>query len=178
MEKRSRRPKAVNTNTALVTGSFRLEKFPGKGGWTYAALPQLPLTPNTPFGWLRVKGTIDDYAIAQYHLMPMGNGHLFLPVKASIRKSIKKNAGDLVTVQLWIDESPLQVPEAVQACLADEPLAARRFAALKPAEKKKWLDAWRRLKTAAMQDRYLVALIENLLQQKPVNNIDCSRSSH
>jgi hypothetical protein len=41
-----------------------------------------------------VRGTIDDFEIRKYHLMPMGNGKFFLPVKAEIRKKIKKEAGD------------------------------------------------------------------------------------
>lgn len=178
METGSRRIKQLNPAAPLVEGTFRLEKFPGKGGWTYAALPQLPIQKNHLFGWLRVRGTIDDYSIEQYHLMPMGNGHLFLPVKAAIRNKIKKDVGDLVAVTLWPDDRPISVPKAVLTCLQDEPLAAQRFAALKSSEQKKWIDSWQQLKTVATQDRYITVLIENLLQQKPINNTGRSRSSH
>jgi hypothetical protein len=65
-----------------------LQKFPGKGGWTYAEIPELLQNKNTAFGWVTVKGSIDSFEINQYKLMPMGNGKLFLPVKASIRKKI------------------------------------------------------------------------------------------
>jgi hypothetical protein len=80
----------------LVDKKYRLEKFAGKGGWTYAKIPELLPDKNNPFGWVRVRGSIDAVELTGYHLMPMGNGHLFLPVKAAIRKQIKKQEGDWV----------------------------------------------------------------------------------
>ncbi|MEY3398621.1 MAG: hypothetical protein RL220_1215, partial [Bacteroidota bacterium] len=81
-------------NIALVDKAYRLEKFPGKGGWTYARIPEILQDKHSPFGWVRVKGSIDDVEFSSYHLMPMGNGQLFLPVKADIRKKIGKKEGD------------------------------------------------------------------------------------
>ena len=66
-------------NAKLLTDQkYLLEKFPGKGGWTYAKIPEIKPEKNNPFGWLCVNGFIDDYEIKNYHLMPMGNGGLFL----------------------------------------------------------------------------------------------------
>ena len=39
--------------------------------------PEIPASSQNPFGWVRVKGFIDDYYFSNYHLMPMGNGQLF-----------------------------------------------------------------------------------------------------
>jgi len=64
--------------TPLAKNRYLLEKFPGKGGWTYAAIHGIPQDKKAPFGWVRVKGTIDGYVFRHYHLMPMGNGKLFL----------------------------------------------------------------------------------------------------
>ena len=74
----------------LIDEKYLLEKFPGKGGWTYAKIPEILQDKSSPFGWVRVRGSIDGYEIKSYHLMPMGNGNLFLPVKAEIRKKIEK----------------------------------------------------------------------------------------
>ena len=74
----------------LVDREYLLEKFPGKGGWTYAQIPEILQNKQSAFGWVRVRGTIDNFEIKNYNLMPMGNGKLFLPVKAEIRKKIKK----------------------------------------------------------------------------------------
>ncbi|MDX1906009.1 MAG: YdeI/OmpD-associated family protein, partial [Bacteroidia bacterium] len=122
--------------TPLADGVYRLEKFPGKGGWTYAALPEVKPDPHAHFGWVRVRGSIDGYEIAQYHLMPMGDGRLFLPVKAQIRKKIHKEAGDTVHVILYADRSPVQIPEDLLLCLRDEPGAYEAFMQYSDGEKK------------------------------------------
>ena len=124
----------------LVNKSFILQKFPGKGGWTYAAVPEIKPNKKNPFGWVRVRGFIDDYEIKQYHLMPMGNGHLFLPVKAGIRKKIKKQEGDHVHVQLFLDESAIEIPDDLLECLRDEPKAHQHFFKLSDSEQKQYID--------------------------------------
>lgn len=120
---------------ALVDGTFLLEKFPGKGGWTFAALPAEVGTGNGHFGWRVVRGSIDALAIEHYKLMPMGNGRMFLPVKATWRKALRKKAGDWVRVVLYADERPSSVPEEFLMCLADEPAALQRFQALPDSRK-------------------------------------------
>lgn len=121
-----------------MEGVFILEKFPGKGGWTYAALPTLSNQAGTPFGWLRVKGSIDGEAIAAYHLMPMGNGHLFLPVKAAVRKKIGKHVGDTVAIVLYKDDVPPTLPGYLQECLVEENLLPA-FQALPLGEEGRWI---------------------------------------
>src|SRR5665647_646920 len=87
--------------TPLVDQKYQLQKMSGKGGWTYATIPEISKDKHAYFGWVKVKGTIDDYEINNYHLMPMGNGTLFIPVKAEIRKKIGKNEGDWVHIKLY-----------------------------------------------------------------------------
>lgn len=124
----------------LVNKKFKLERFPGKGGWTYARIPQVRPGKSNPFGWVKVRGTIDGYEIRKYHLMPMGNGNLFLPVKAAIRKKIKKEEGDLVHVILYPDDEPLDVPEEFFLCLKDEPPALKFFQSLSESEQKFYIE--------------------------------------
>src|SRR5690349_21153929 len=101
----------------LVNKKYLLKKFQGKGGWTFAELPEVTKSKNNSFGWVKVRGTIDGFEIRKYHLMPIGNGKLFLPVKAEIRKAIKKEAGDRVHVILYPDNEPLEVPDEMLLCL-------------------------------------------------------------
>jgi uncharacterized protein YdeI (YjbR/CyaY-like superfamily) len=68
--------------------------------------------------------------------MPMGNGELFLPVRAEIRKKIKKNAGDKVKVVLYRDEEDVYIPEELQDCLDLEPTSKKAFEKLGTDEKK------------------------------------------
>ncbi len=95
----------MSNEKPLVNNQYLLEKYPGKGGWTYAVIPEIPQDKHTPFGWVKVKGLFDSYEIKNYKLMPMGNGKLFLPVKASIRKIIGKKEGDKVYIVLFADNS-------------------------------------------------------------------------
>jgi hypothetical protein len=118
----------------IVNKKYLLEKFHGKGGWTFARIPEIPSDKNKPFGWVKVKGSIDGYEIRKCHLMPMGNGKLFLPVKAEIRKTIKKKEGDYVQVILYPDNELLKVPEEMLLCLSDEPTALKFFQSLSESE--------------------------------------------
>ncbi|MBL7816576.1 MAG: DUF1905 domain-containing protein [Saprospiraceae bacterium] len=124
----------------LVNQTFQLEKFAGKGGWTYAAIPEIQQNKNAPFGWVQVKGSIDGYEIKQYKLMPMGNGNLFLPVKAEIRKKIGKKEGDWIHVILYADNSPIVVPDELMLCLLDAPQAHQFFMTLTESNKKYYID--------------------------------------
>ena len=72
--------------------------------------------------------------------MPMGTGILFLPVKAEIRKKIKKDEGDYVHVILYPDNDPLEVPEEMLICLRDEPKALKFFNSLSESERKFYID--------------------------------------
>ena len=125
----------------IVNKKILLEKFPGKGGWTYGRLPGVKPDPHAHFGWIKVRGFIDDFEIRQYHLMPMGNGQLFLPVRAEIRKKINKRAGDTVKVILYRDGENIYIPEELQECLEFEPAAKKTFDQL-PDRKKRDIIKW------------------------------------
>ena len=101
----------------LIHKKYKLEKFPGKGGWTYVRIPDILPDKKKPFGWLKVKGSIDSYELINYRLAPMGKGGLFLPVKAAIRKIIGKQEGDWVEIILFADNDPLQIPSGFIECL-------------------------------------------------------------
>ncbi len=151
---------------ALTNKKYQLQKFSGKGGWTYAAIPEIKPNTKNPFGWVKVSGFIDDVAIKQYHLMPMGNGQLFLPVKADIRKKIKKQEGDWITVQLFLDEEPLQIPDELMLCLQDEPTALNAFLQLSDSEK---VLAIKNIYSSKKEDtriEKIVQLIKNLIANK------------
>jgi len=148
----------------LVDQEFLMQKIPGKGVWTDADLPQIRLAGNSPFGWVKVKGTIDGVAIRQYHLMPFGGGRLFLPVEAQIRRKIGKEAGDPVHVILYPDHDRVELPTEMPDCLRDEPGALRFFNSLEEDDQVsyiKWVYADRREATRVQR---LAGMIEKLLQ--------------
>lgn len=125
----------------LVEANYLLEKFPGKGGWTYAEIPEVLQNNNNPFGWVTVKGFVDGYELKRYKLMPMGNGRLFLPVKATIRKKIKKEAREVIRIILYEDNSKLVIPDEIRAFFSNEPKELfETFSTFAEGEQKAYLD--------------------------------------
>jgi hypothetical protein len=100
----------------LVDKEYKLKKFPGKGGWTYIVISEISPDKRARFGWVKVKGSIDSFMLKDYKLMPMANGKLFLPVRAEIRKAIKKKDGDTVHVILHHDKSKYIIPAEIWEC--------------------------------------------------------------
>ena len=43
----------------LINKKYILERFDGKGGWTFARIPEIPQDKHAHFGWVKVRGTID-----------------------------------------------------------------------------------------------------------------------
>lgn len=124
----------------LIDKKYLLEKFPEKGGWTYAAIPEVLQDKHAHFGWVKVKGFIDDFELKSYRLMPMGNGMLFLPVRAEIRKKIGKKEGDWVHIKLFADNDTLKIPKELMLCLEDEPQALKNFLTYTESEQKAYID--------------------------------------
>ncbi len=117
-----------------------LYKYPGKGGWIYTVIEGIPVVHKVKFGWVQVSGSIDNFELKQYKLMPMSNGNLFLPVRAEIRKKIGKQEGDTVHVVLHIDNSPTEAPEEFLLCLEDDKKAKVFFEKLSDSEKKFYIE--------------------------------------
>lgn len=151
-----------------VNRDYLLEKFPGKGGWTFARIPEIPQDRKAWFGWVKVRGSIDGVPIQKYHLMPMGDGYLFLPVKAEIRKKIGKQAGDWVRVILYPDNEPLQTPEEMLLCLKDEPVAWQFYQSLSEAEQKRCIDWVYSAKAEATRVERLAEVVNRLARKEKV----------
>ena len=122
----------------LVDKKYLLEKYPGKGGWTFITISEIPRNEKNKRG-VKVKGTIDGFEISKYHLMPMKSGDLFLSVRQEIRKKIKKKDGDIVHVILYTDDDPLEVPEEMLLCLQEEPTALKFFNSLSQSEQRLYM---------------------------------------
>lgn len=134
---------------ALVNKRFKLEKYPGKGGWTYARIPRFKISQKTG-GSAKVKGTIDDFEIKKVHLMPMNVGHFFFPIKSEIRKKIGKEHGDYVSIVLYPDTDELEIPDEMHDCLKEEPAALLFFNKLTESQRMyyvNWVISAKRIET-------------------------------
>ncbi len=153
-----------DTTKPLVDKKFLLEKFPGKGGWTYAIIPEIAMDKNAPFGWVRVKGFVDSFEISKYHLMPIGNGRLFLPVKGEIRKKIKKQEGDWVHIVLYADFDPIVIPDELLLCMQDEPESLRFFNTLTDGQQQAYIKWMEDAKTMDTKVNRIAKIVDNLLK--------------
>ena len=152
----------------LVNKKYLLEKFPCKGGWTFTVIPEILPDKHSPFGWVKVKGSIDGYEIKDYRLQPTvkGDNRLFLAVKAEIRKAIKKEAGDYVHIILYLDNDALEIPEEFIVCLKDEPKAYEKFQQLKESEQRAFLNWIYSAKTDETKVKRMVETIDKVLKGK------------
>ncbi|MCG8581755.1 MAG: DUF1905 domain-containing protein, partial [Bacteroidales bacterium] len=106
----------ISNRESLVNKNYLLQKFEGKGGWTYAEIPEVAPDKHSWFNWIKVHGFIDECEIKHARLMPIGNGNMMLPVKAAIRKAIGKQAGDTVRIILFPDNLPTDIPQEIIDC--------------------------------------------------------------
>ncbi|MBL7765839.1 MAG: DUF1905 domain-containing protein [Chitinophagaceae bacterium] len=151
-------------NKPLVDQKYLLEKFPGKGGWTYAAIPEIPPNKNNPFGWVQVHVRIDHFELKRYKLMPMGNGSLFLPVRKDIRQKIGKKAGDWVHIVLSMDDTPPEIPEEFLVCLKEDDAAHHAFLNLTEGQQKEFIDWINAAKTDKTKVERIATTLNKLIK--------------
>jgi hypothetical protein len=118
-----------------------------KTGWRYIEIPadlaQIMKPGNKKA--FRVRGAIDSFAIEGFALMPMGEGKFIMPIKAEIRKSIRKEAGAMVTVKLEEHKDfKVLVPADLQDCFDFDPEALTQFESLAMSHRNyfiKWIES-------------------------------------
>lgn len=149
----------------FINEKFLLKKYPGKGGWTYSAIPEFLQNKKSAFGWVKVKGSIDNVVFRNYRLMPMGNGKLFLPVKAEIRKKIGKKEGDYVHIILYADNDHTEIPEELKLCFRDHPDEYKIFSGYTDGRQKALIDWIYAAKTEETRVDRIAKTLDKLLKQ-------------
>lgn len=81
---------------------LKLNYEKGKGAWTYNI--QIPNTKHIVGKWgsIKVAGFIDDYKIDSINLFSINGQDKMISINKGIRNFIKKDAGDTVTVSLYL----------------------------------------------------------------------------
>lgn len=95
-----------------------------KTGWTFVIVPAdvaQQILPGNKRS-MRVRGFLDEYAVAGMSLMPVGEGDFILALKAEIRKAVRKERGAMLRLRLEHDKDfKLEMPEELQECFDFEP---------------------------------------------------------
>ena len=119
----------------MVQFSAKICQFEEQGektGWSYIRIPAA-IAGKIKAGHkksFRVKGRLDDYEFTKTALLPMGEGDFIMPLKAAVRKAIRKNKGASIVVQMDEDRREIKPPSELIECLADEPKALEKFRSL------------------------------------------------
>ena len=125
---------------------LKFEKQGEKTGWTYIEIPadianRLKKDQRKSF---RVKGKLDRVSIRQMALLPMGNGNFILPLNSGTRKKLGKRKGEILSLQLESDDSPLLADKDFIDCLKEVPEALQHFNSLAKSHQNyfsKWIES-------------------------------------
>jgi len=150
----------------LVNKKYKLQKYPGKGGWVYAVIKEIGIDKRAKGGWVQVSGTVDDFELKRYKLMPMKNGSMFFPIRAEIRKVINKKEGDTVHIILFADNSSFEIPQEFLLCLEDEPAAKQFFFKLSESEQSYYIKWVYEAKQEGTKTKRIVEAIGKLMKRK------------
>ena len=151
----------------LVNNHYIVKKQDGKGGWCYVVISEIPADKKNHLGLIRVSGFIDTYELKQFNLLPMKDGPMMLPLKTAVRKLIGKKEGDTVHVKLFVDESPVVIPDDILLCLIDSPKAHQFFLLLSGSNQKyyiDWTEDTKKLETKAVRIIKTIDRLENGLK--------------
>ena len=149
-----------------------IEQFGEQGektGWTYVCVPA-DLADQLKSGYkksFRVKGKLDEHAIKQQALIPMGGGSFILPLKASLRKALHKKKGAMLKLSLEEDKKLPTLNRELVQCLADAPKAEKKFQALPRSHQmyySKWIESAKTIQTRAKRITMTITSMEKNLK--------------
>lgn len=138
-----------------------------KTGWVCISIPKKvaeKINPGVKKSF-RIKGFIDDYKVEGKALLPMGDGDFILPLKADIRKAIKKNVGGTVTLKFEKDEAPVSLNANLLACLGEEPEANDFFNSLTMGHRKYFSNWIESAKTESTKAKRIAQTIDAMLNK-------------
>ena len=154
----------------MIRFNTRIQQFQEMGektGWSYIRIPAAlaqQLKPDNKRSF-RVKGKLDDLSIGGVALLPMGEGDFIMALKADIRKKLRKQKGDALSIQLEVDTKKIEPPKDLLDCLADEPKAIEYFKSL-PKSHQNYFGNWIKSAKTTITRANRIARVVNAMLKK------------
>ncbi len=149
----------------MITLNVEIERFEANGektGWSYVFIPQEiaeQIKPNNRRE-IRIKGTIDSVAVSGMCMMPVKGDGFILPLKKSLRKSLKKESGASVLLNLEFDaDFKIEMPDDLEICLAQEEELLERFLAMPKSHQNYYINWLNTAKTEPTRTKRLVMIV-------------------
>jgi hypothetical protein len=143
-----------------------------KTGWRYLEIPAdlaQEIKPGNKKAF-RVRGFVDSFPISGFALMPMGDGKFIMPLKAEIRKAIRKESGAMVTIKLEEHVGfKVEIPADLQDCFDFDPEAKTQFETLAMSHRNyfiKWIES---AKTDETRAKRIVNTVNAMLRKWDYN---------
>ncbi len=139
-----------------------------KTGWTYIRIPaavaeQVNAGKQKIFSGQR---RLDGHCHRESGIDADGGGRFHHGAKASIRKSIRKQKGDSLRVELEVDKAVIKPPKDLMECLADEPEALAYFRTL-PKSHQNYFGNWvREAKTEGTRTKRLASVVMAMMRRQ------------
>ena len=140
----------------------RYEKMGEKTGWTFVFIPveianQIKANCKKSY---RIKGKLDNVAIRGVALTPMGEGNFIIPLKASLRKELKKAEGALLRLELEEDtEFKIEMPADLELCLLEEKHCMENFMQLPKSHQNYYINWLNTAKTDQTRTKRLTQIV-------------------
>lgn len=155
----------------MLTFQAQILKFNSNGeksGWSYieisrAFAQQLKSDYRRSF---RVRGKIDQESVAGLALTPMGEGHFILALKASLRKKIGKEEGDIIRLELEEDtDFKMEIPRDLELCLCEDETWINRFLSLTKSHQHYFIKWINEAKTEITRTKRIALTVEAMEKQ-------------
>ncbi len=155
----------------MITFNAEIERFETNGektGWSYVFIPQEiaeQIKPNNRRE-IRVKGFIDQVPVNGMCMMPVKGDGFILPLKKSLRKALRKEAGVKVVLNLVFDaDFKIEMPDDLEICLADEEELLAQFLAMPKSHQNYYINWLNTAKTEPTRTKRLVMIVNAMFNK-------------
>lgn len=149
----------------MITFQAEIERFSRMGektGWTFVHIPQAIANQIKPGcrKSFRVKGKLDELEVQGLAFTPMGEGNFILPLKASLRKQLKKEEGAILNLDLQEDKDfKIDLPEDLEICLSEQRQYLDNFLKMPKSHQNYYINWLNSAKTEPTRTKRLVKIV-------------------